>query len=164
MHDGRFRIEVRRRSRRRQRLLAAAAAGASAATVMLAARAAESPVCAALALVALLATGVLLGSAWGIPEATRIEIHRDGSFVSRQGEANCELEPQWITESIAVFRGGERRIVLWRDEIDASDWRRVRSFARWQLFRAPRPPVDELPTSLPVSAVGVRKLLSRWSR
>jgi hypothetical protein len=93
-----------------------------------------------------------------------MEIHRDGSFVSRRGEAICELEPHWITESIAVFRAGNRRIVLWHDEIDASDWRRVRSFALWQLFRAPRPPVDELPTSLPVSADGVRKLLSRWSR
>lgn len=141
-----------------------ASAVASAATAMLAARASEAPVSAGLALLALVATGALLGFDWGIPGPTRIEIHRDGYFVSRQGEAICELEPQWITESIAVFRGGNRRIVLWRDEIDASDWRRVRSFARWQLFRAPRAPVDELPTSLPVSAVGVKKLLSRWSR
>jgi hypothetical protein len=132
---------------------------------MLALRSADAPACAAFALVSLLATGALrLGCAWGIPEIVGMEIHRDGSFVSRHGEAICELEPQWITESIAVFRGGNRRIVLWRDEIDASDWRRVRSFARWQLFRAPRPRVDELPTSLPVSAERVKKLLSRWSR
>jgi hypothetical protein len=142
VHEARFRIARRRPSRQRRRLIAAASVFSFAVAVVLASPATGSVGCAAAALaaacVSLGLAGVLgadvLGCDSGFPENSNIEIHREWRWVSRAGGALTELQPCWLTESLAIFHSGKRRIVLWRDEIDRSDWRRVRSCARWQLF------------------------------
>jgi hypothetical protein len=161
--EARFHAACRQLSFRRRSWLAGAALGALLVGFVLATRAAESTACCALGGVAVLCAAVtVLGFKSGKPVPAWISIDRNGRFVASLDGAEQQLEPEWLSQSIAVFGAGRRRLVIWCDQIDPTAWRRLRGFARWQLLPPGSLPEDhlqqlpELPGRTPVSNLGAR--------